>query len=129
MIRLLLNEVRVQGAWERCLEFFDEGIETSATQAVATANTLLAIVNADPDTSARLGRAAPLDLEVHQALQRHPISMPASLVKAIGLTVATVNKSLAHLARIRVVEDLAHRQRGRLFSYAHYAKEPAAEPE
>ena len=55
--------------------------------------------------------------------------MPASLVKAIGLTVATVNKSLAHLARIRVVEDLAHRQRGRLFSYAHYAKEPAAEPE
>ncbi len=55
----LLNEVRLRGDWERWLDFFAEGIEASATQAVATANTLLALVNADRDQIARLGRAAP----------------------------------------------------------------------
>ncbi len=42
--------------WERWLDFFAEGIEVSATQAVATANALLALVNAD-----RYHRAGPAD--------------------------------------------------------------------
>ncbi len=37
------------------------------------------------------------------------------------LTPATVNKSLAHLERIRVVAELARKQRGRVFSYARNA--------
>jgi Fic family protein len=125
----LLNEVRLHGDWERWLDFFAEGIETSATQAVATANALLVLVNADRDRIARLGRAAPSALAVHQALQRQPIATAASLVKATGLTAATVNKSLAHLERISVVGELTNRQRGRVFSYGKYVKELAAEME
>ena len=125
----LLNEVRLRGDWERWLEFFAEGIGTSAMQAVATANALLALVNADRDRIARFGRAAPSALAVHQALQRQPISTAASLVKATGLTAATVNKSLAHLERISVVGELTNRQRGRVFSYGKYVKELAAEME
>jgi Fic family protein len=122
----LLNDVRLRGDWERWLDFFAEGIEASATQAVATANTLMALVNADRDRIARLGRAAPSALAVHLALQRQPISTANSLVKATGLTAATVNKSLAHLERIRVVGELTNRQRGRVFSYGKYVRELAA---
>jgi len=125
----LLNDVRLRGDWERWLDFFAEGIETSAAQAVATANTLLALVNADRDRIARLGRAAPSALAVHQALQRQPIATAASLVKATRLTAATVNKSLAHLERISVVEELTNRLRGRVFSYGNYVQELAAEIE
>ncbi len=125
----LLNDVRLRGDWERWLDFFAEGIEASATQAVATANALLALVNADRDRIARLGRAAPSALAVHQALQRQPISTATSLVKATGLTAATVNKSLAHLETIGVVGELTNRQRGRVFSYGKYVKELAAEME
>lgn len=125
----LLNGVRLRGDWERWLDFFAEGIEASATQAVATANTLLALVNADRDRIAGLGRAAPSALAVHQALQRQPIATATSLVKATGLTAATVNKSLAHLERIAVVGELTNRQRGRVFSYREYVKELAAEME
>jgi len=125
----LLNDVRLRGDWERWLDFFAEGIETSAAQAVATANTLLALVNADRDRIARLGRAAPSALAVHQALQRQPIATAASLVKATRLTAATVNKSLAHLERIGVVEELTNRLRGRVFSYGNYVQELAAEIE
>jgi len=69
----LLNAVRLNGDWERWLDFFAEGIETSATQAVHTANTLLTLVDADRDRIAGLGRAATSALTVHQALQRQPI--------------------------------------------------------
>jgi len=124
----LLNEVRLRGDWERWLDFFAEGIETSATQAVATANTLLSLVNADRDRIVSLGRAAASALTVHQALQRQPIATSAALVKATQLTPATVNKTLAHLERIGIVGELTNRQRGRVFTYRRYVEELAAEP-
>jgi Fic family protein len=68
---------------------------------------------------------APSALAVHQALQRQPIATAASLVKVTGLTAATVNKSLAHLERIRIVTELTDRQRGRVFSYGKYVQELA----
>jgi len=125
----LLNEVRLRGDWERWLDFFAEGIEASATQAVATATALLALVNADRDRIADLGRAAASALEVHQALQRQPIATSAALVKATQLTPATVNKSLAHLERIGIVAEITNRQRGRVFSYRRYVDELATELE
>ncbi len=123
----LLNEVRLRGDWERWLDFFAEGIDASANQAVATATALLALVNADRDRIAGLGRAAASALEVHQALQRQPIATSAALVKATRLTPATVNKSLAHLERIGIVAEITNRQRGRVFSYLKYVAALAAE--
>lgn len=124
----LLNEVRLHGDWERWLEFFAEGVEASAAQAVATANALLALVNGDRDRIAQqLGRAAGSALAVHQALQRQPIATSAALVKATELTAATVNKSLVHLERLGVVAELTNRQRGRVFSYRRYVDELTAE--
>jgi Fic family protein len=122
-----LNAVRLLGEWEEWLDFFAEGIEVSATQAAATANELLARVNADRDRIAGLGRAAASALEVHKALQRQPIATSASLVEATGLTAATVNKSLSHLERLSVVGELTHRQRGRVFSYRKYVETLSAE--
>ena len=125
----LLNEVRLNGDWERWLDFFAEGVAVSATQAVATANTLLALVNADRDRIAGLGRAAMSALAVHQALQRQPIVTSAALVKATQLTAATVNKSLAHLVDLDIVGELTNRQRGRVFSYRRYVEELTTELE
>jgi Fic family protein len=118
----LLNGVRLRGDWERWLDFFAEGVQASATQAVATANALLALVEADRGRIAQLGRAAGSALAVHEALQRLPIASSAALVKATRLTAATVNKSLAHLERVGVVGELTNRQRGRVFSYSRYVE-------
>jgi len=118
----LLNEVRLRGDWERWLDFFAEGVQVSATQAVMTTNELLALVAADRSRIGALGRAAASALAVHQALQRQPIATAGALVKATGLTAATVNKSLAHLERIGVVGELTQRRRGRVFSYRRYVE-------
>jgi Fic family protein len=125
----LLGAVRLSGDWERWLDFFAEGIEASASQGVSTAKALLALVNADRDRIAGLGRAAGSALAVHQALQRQPVATSAALVNATGLTAATVNKSLAHLERIGIVAEVTNRQRGRVFSYRRYVETLAAELE
>jgi Fic family protein len=125
----LLNEVRLSGDWERWLDFFAEGVQVTATQAVDTANALLALVNKDRDRIAKLGRAATSALAIHEALQRQPIVTSAALVKSTSITAATVNKSLAHLERLGIVGELTNRQRGRVFSYRRYVAELTAELE
>ena len=118
----LLNEVRLSGDWERWLDFFAEGVQVSATQAVTTANEMFVLVAADRNRIAALGRAAASALAVHQALQRQPIATAGALVKVTGLTAATVNKSLAHLERAGVVSELTGHRRGRVFSYRRYVE-------
>jgi Fic family protein len=124
----LLNEVRLNGDWERWLDFFAEGILASATQAASMANTLLTLVNTDRDRIAGLGRAARSALVIHQVLQQQPITTSVALVNTAGLTAATVNKSLVHLEKLGVVTELTNRQRGRVFAYRRYVDELAAEP-
>ena len=125
----LLNAVRLNGDWERWMEFFAEGIEVSAMQGVVTANALLQIVNEDRDRIAGLGRATQSALTVHSALQRQPIATSAALVQTTGLTAATVNKSLGHLNALEIVNELTSRQRGRVFSYRRYIEELTTELE
>ena len=116
----LLNGVRLHGDWERWLDFFADGIAATATQAMMTAHALLALVDKDRDRIAGLGRAAPSALAVHQAMQKQPLATSAALVKATGLTPATVNKSLAHLQALTIVKEMTRRQRDRVFSYRRY---------
>ena len=116
----LLNGVRLSGDWERWLEFFADGVVASATQAATTARRLLALASTDARRIAELGRAAASALTVHRALQRQPLVTAASLVASTGLTPKTVNKSLEHLIRLGVVEEITGKQRGRVFNYAHY---------
>ncbi len=116
----LLNAVRLDGDWERWLDYFAEGIEQSATQAVATAKQLLALVNQDRNRIATLGRSAASALAVLQALQRQPVTSAAALVKATGLALATVNRVLVQLVDAGIVSELTQRQRDRIFSYHAY---------
>jgi Fic family protein len=123
----LLNDVRLNGDWERWLDFFGEGIETNAREALSLAEALVALVNKDRDRIASLGRAASSALAVHQALQKQPVATSNSLVGATRLTPATVNHSLARLEKIGVVTELTNRKRGRVFSYRRYVEKLAAE--
>jgi Fic family protein len=116
----LLTRVREQGDWETWLEFFAEAVETTATQAASSARRLLELASADAVRIETLGRASASALAVHRALQRQPIATAASLGKVTGLTPATINKSLVHLERLKIVSELTDRKRDRIFSYTRY---------
>lgn len=123
----LLDGVRQHGDWEAWLEFFAEGVEASAAQVVATANALLALVNADRDQISQLGRVSTSVLAVHEAMQRQPIATAGALAGATKLTPATINKALAHLEKLGIVGRLNERRRGRVFSYRRYVEALSAE--
>lgn len=118
----LLNAVRLSGDWEAWLEFFADAVMTTATEAAASAKRLLDLGAADGRRIEGLGRAAASALTIHRVLQRQPLATATSLAAVTKLTPATVNKSLAHLERLGIVTELTSKQRGRVFSYARYAK-------
>ena len=118
----LLNAVRTEGDWETWLEFFLDAARSTASEATEAANRLHKVAASDASRIEKLGRAASSALAIHRALQKRPIASASSLVKATRLTMATVNKSLANLERIRIVSELTEKRRGRIFSYTRYAE-------
>ena len=116
----LLGEVRRSGDWEVWLEFFADAVVASATQAIEAVQRLRALTEADRERIEGLGRAAASTLDVHRALQRRPIATASSLMKATGISAATINKCLVHLERLGVVAELTHKRRSRIFSYVRY---------
>lgn len=118
----LLGNVRQTGDWEAWLDFFAEAVIVTATQAVETARQLLDLSNQDGEKIGGLGRAAASTLQIHRALMAHPIATSNWLVEKTGITPATVNKALEHLARLGIVRELTARKRNRLFSYAGYVE-------
>ena len=61
-----------------------------------------------------------LTLKIHHELTRQPIATAGSLVERVGLTAATVNRFLAHLAGLGIVKELTQQKRNRIFSYTGY---------
>jgi Fic family protein len=116
----LLNRVREAGDWEAWLEFFADAVHESGTSAVTSARRLLDIAAQDARQIETLGRASASALAVHRVLQQRPIVTAEAVMKATGLTAATVNKSLVHLAKLGVVAELTGKQRGRIFGYTRY---------
>jgi len=118
----LLNNVRLKGDWEAWLDFFADAVIFTASQAVETAQQLLALTGRHREAIGGLGRAASSTLKVHSALVEQPIVTSGWLVQKTGLTAATVNKSLSLLIEIGVVRELTSQRRNRVFSYSEFVE-------
>lgn len=116
----VLDSIRRTGDWEAWLDFFAEAVVVTATQAVETAQQLLALSHEDIDKISGLGRATASTLQIHRAMMEHPITTSGWLAKKTGLATATVNKALGHLEQLGIVKELTAQKRNRLFSYAGY---------
>ncbi len=118
----LLDGVRTKGEWEEWVTFFTTGVEETANSAVATAQCLLEISQADRLKVQGAGRIAGSALQVHHALLSRPISNIASLAAATRLSVPAVTGSIAALIDLGLVREITGRKRGRVFSYAPYVE-------
>ncbi len=118
----LLNNVRLSGNWEAWLDFFADAVTTTARQATQTAQQLHELSAGDRDRISGLGRAAPSAIRLHRALMERPIATSAWLVKATGITPATVNKTLRRLEVLGIVRELTAKKRNRIYSYVGYVE-------
>ena len=112
-----LDKVRTKGDWEGWIDFFLEGVEQTALDAVETARRLVALMQQDEQRIHRLGRRAGTALRIHRALSHRPLQSIKDLVNELELSYPAVTKSLGSLAELGIVREITGRQRNRVYAY------------
>jgi Fic family protein len=116
----LLDRVRATGDWETWVDFFLEGVASTALGAVETARRLAALFNQDILALQQSGRGAANILRVLAALRQRPILSLPQLCHLTAMTFPTANKSMGQLVTSGIARELTGQRRNRLFAYNAY---------
>jgi Fic family protein len=118
----LLQQTRVDGDFERWIEFFFTAVKDTADRAVDTAHKLLSLADEDRERVQSLGRAAGSALRVHHVLLQRPLLTIPRIQELTGLQPNTIMSSLKHLINLGMFEEITGKKRDRVFSYSNYIK-------
>ncbi|MBA2603441.1 MAG: Fic family protein [Acidobacteria bacterium] len=116
----LLDRVRTSGDWEAWVDFFLEGVATTATSAVETAQRLVALFKEDAARIQASGRTATAMLRVLQALHERPLLTVNEVSRRTGLSFPTAAKGMTGLADLGLARELTGNRRNRVFAYDRY---------
>lgn len=118
----LLQEVRVEGDFEKWISFFIDGVRETAEQAVATARKLTTTFADDRRMIEGLGRPGVSALRVYLEFQKHPILSIPVIQKKTGLSAPTVSAAMKLLTseNVSIIKELTGKQRNRVFGYKKY---------
>ena len=116
----LLREVRENGAWEAWLEFFLEGVASTANEAFNAAIRIQALVRQDRELIASKSKAATSVLRVHEVMQTSAVLTAAKAGVRTGLTKPTIGAAFDQLQALGIVEEITKKRRGRVYAYRAY---------
>lgn len=116
----LLDRVRLKGDWESWLDFFLTGVETTANNAVQTAQRLITLFKQDEATIKSMGRISGSALRVFTLFCQQPILTLNRAASTTGLSFPTVSKSMNVLVKSGILRELTGKHRNRVFAYARY---------
>ena len=115
-----LDAVRVDGDWEGWLDFFLDGVATTADEAVASARELFALVTADRSRALAHEGMSVVALRLFELLPRHPVVTVASVMRLIETTKPTAGRAIDLLAAVGVLVETTGKKRDRSFTYQAY---------
>jgi Fic family protein len=115
-----LSLVRSEGDWEGWLDFFLDGVATTAAEAVHLARELFALVTADRGKVLDESSASVYALRLFERLPASPIVSVNSVIRLLETTKPTAAKAIETLRAAGVLHETTGRQRGRLFAYQAY---------
>ncbi len=116
----LLDAVRLNGDWEAWLDFFFDGVETTATGAVDTAHRLLALFDADSRRVREYGRSTANALLTLEALRQRPVADIRLLADRTGVTFATASRMIDILVDLGIAREITGKKRERAFAYSAF---------
>ena len=116
----LVQEVRLQGTWETWLEFFLEGVFTSAKQAIITANLINDLFVNDLIKIASLGRARFSCEQTLEYLKRLPQVTVPLLATELGMSAPTARAALNHMMQLGILEEMSGKKRDKIYVYRNY---------
>jgi Fic family protein len=116
----LLDLVRTEGEWESWIDFFLEGVEQIASNAVETAKRLLFLSQKDEQKVQKLGRSASTTLRVYRVLCERPLVSLNHVCEQTGLSFPAAAKGMSLLENADIVREITGQQRNRVFAYHQY---------
>lgn len=116
----LLQQIRIEGDWEKWIEFFLMAIYETAQKATSTAYELMKLAEEDRKTIQTIGRAAGSALRVHQALLQRPIISIPKICEFTDLWATSATTAIKHLEKIGIVKEVTGSKRNRLYRYIKY---------
>lgn len=112
------------------MEFFLEGVYSSAKQAIHTAKKINALFEKDLRKTADLGRARFSCEQTLDSMKRLPQVTVALLAKKLKMTAPTARSALNHMMRLGILEEMSGKKRDKVYVYRKYLilLEEGAEP-
>jgi len=124
----LLDQVRTEGDWEAWLDFFLEGVESTAQNAVETAQRLVSVMQEDSRKIRQVGRKANTALRVFDALCERPILTIAEIQRRTNLSFPGATNGMNTLMALGIAREITGKKRNRLFAYDRYILSEGTEP-
>ncbi len=118
----LLDLVRTEGDWEAWVDFFLNGVEHTAANAVETAKRLVGLIQKDEDRLRSLGRIAATSSRAFHVLRERPLITLKEVCGRSGLTFPAAAKGIRALEKEGIVREITGRRRNRVFAYHRYLK-------
>jgi len=116
----LLQQVRTRGTWETWLEFFLEGISSSAKQALSTATKINKLFKNDLAKIDSLGRARFSCTQTLEYLKKLPQVSVTLLSQELNITAPTARSSLTHMVNLGILEEMSGKKRDKVYVYRKY---------
>ncbi len=116
----MLDQVRFEGDWEAWLDFFLEGVEQTATNAVETTRRLLSLFQQDEQTIQRSQRSASTTLQIFRALCERPLMTLNQVCARTGLSFPTAARAMETLVNLGIAREVTGQRRNRVFAYRAY---------
>lgn len=113
----LLNKIIDEGNWESWIDFFLEGVEETALDAVRSANRLVQIMQTDEQKIQNMGRGAGSMLRVLKAMAKKPIGPIRMVREATGLSFPTASNAMEKLVEMGILREVTNKERNRIYSY------------
>ncbi len=116
----LLDQIRSDGDWEAWLDFFLEGVDEIASNAVETAKRLLALFQQDEQQIQTLGRRASTTLRIFRVLCGRPLATLNQICDHSDLSFPAASKAMQALEELGIVSEITGQKRNRVFAYEKY---------
>ncbi len=115
-----LNAVRYQGDWEGWVKFFLRAVDGASRSATETACKILSLRAQHRAEVAESGGNTALAIRLLEMLFEQPIVTVRNVEEKLGCSYATASRLLAALERLKLVQEISGRQRGRIYVYGPY---------
>ena len=115
-----LTNVRINGDWEKWIDFFADAVIHTSNQAVNTAKNLIALINSHESKVNSMGRASSTALVVYRCFVKQPVLNANAIQTQTSLSAATIHSSLENLIKLGILEEVSQKKRNKIFVYKEY---------